>query len=721
MPATIGDDNTATIHVTGAEADGAFPEGYRFLGWYTDDGNGNEVRISQERDYKLTGVDLGTQHVYTARFEYRVQFWLPQKMRSLEAASDFGFSFIKKVAEVYVRYDTKLFSSEWESDYINSSVYQCALSNASGYRWEFAAWTDDAIRSEDDGTPKIYEQKNSGSSYAKLIASADEIKYDIGSTVTAPLELSGLWKHPDIYAQRSAYVCTDFPYSALVEQTNVTGSDNRTVTAHLNPGYNFAFWNMYGVATDNAINPTIHEKYAVFGGTNESDLSYDQSTASVTWATKRTTSADVTVINYTHYYIAHNTADVNFHTADGALIQKATVSAADFPYLAADKPVTVTRRYQSPVFGEANNTYSGDGGEETVLTTGSVTDGVYTYESAEPGHSYLFTAYYEPYVVVFHKNGLTETETQLYNRYDHIRSTPLPTVQYTDGRLVSRSSSYHLTGDKPYEPTVYTARYIRVYKVVYHGVDGGVLEMEYVYADDDHAFVKEQTLTKDDGTTVTETALYNPSPFYAVHEQLSASQSFDTWLWIDAAGGQTAFADFCERTVIAGCIGKDALVGAREMHLYPVVWTLSARDSGDAPAYLRAAVTVSWRNAGGALLSAAPAEGEDYSLTMGSAWMQGADGFWYYPQPGERGRPAPRHARVARQPRPPRMVLSGRAGGDEQPRLHPPRRSRAVDRPHAPARLENAGNMIKAPRRQTRMGPVCGGFSVSKNSYELRF
>lgn len=886
--ATIDENNAATIHVGGEGSTNgnltAFPEGYRFIGWYTDDGNGNQVCISREQEYTLNGVDLSKAHEYTARFEYRVQFWLPQKMRSLEAASDFGFAFVKKVSEIYVRYDTQLFNSEWDSDYINSSVYQVALSNASGYQWKFVAWTDSNIRFKDDGTLKIYEQRNSESSYANLIASANEIKYNINNTVTAPFELSALWQHPDPYAQRSAYVYTDFPYSAQVEETDVTGYDNRTVTAHMNAGYNFVFWNMYGVATNNHINTTLHEKYAAFGGKNEKNLSYDTPTSSVTWKTDRTTSYDVTVINYTHYYIAHNTADVNFHTATGDLIQHATVLQTDFPYLAADKPVTMTRRYQSLVFGTANNVYSGDGnsdmskdptsytsekaelgtfataeeakaagyyfvgwaelskmkdyerayafdlsngssvngapqyisssvdkakaytlrddalvehamelypvyvplgkittttnlsaahsdsltvpddptysvtpdtglaqmvtlkadvdarlpngsgdvykllrmtvsvdgGEEIDLTTGDVNTGVYTYTPIEPGHSYLFTAYYQPYVVIFHQNGTAEMVTQLYNQYDHIRNTPLPTIQdsnsalddyifigwteqtpengmyltyiaetdetvtydkmdgiyhfvddgtsvshamelwpvyinirvqvnsnidaeltekgvdlntirkvdrnaadslqtkvvatevegykfygwykeipsgsladdaqYTDKRLVSKDSTYHLTGDKPYETTVYTARYLKVYKVVYHDQNGDELITDYVYENDDHTFVKQEKLTDADGnpvrdesrSPVTVSTPCFPDAFSAMHERLTNSQVFETWLWIKSTGEQVEYNDFCTNRIIADCIASDPGSG-REMHLYPVVWSLSATDSKNAP------------------------------------------------------------------------------------------------------------------------------------------
>ncbi|MGO5024262.1 hypothetical protein ACTQ4E_14430 [Lawsonibacter sp. LCP25S3_G6] len=884
---TMDENNTATIHVGGVGSTNGsltpFPEGYRFLGWYTDDGNGNQVRISQEQEYTLKGVDLSQgKHTYTARFEYRVQFWLPQKVSYVLASHDFGFTFSKKINEVYVPYETQLFTSEWESAYINETVYQNAPSAHSDYQWKFGFWTAENIRFDANGKLTVYHQQTHFSDYTvKLLNQERALKYSTTEKVSAPLELSGVWKNPDIYAQRGAYVYTDFPYSATVEQTAVNGDDKRTVSAQLLNGYNFAFWNMYGIATDYA---PMNVNYADSQKTTSGTLTFT-SPATATWVTNTEVGAAGEGINYTHYYIAHNTADVNFHTAGGALIEHATVSTADFPYLTEDKPVTMTRRYQSPVFGTANNVYSGDGnemskdptnytstkaemgtyataeeaqadgylfigwaeparmqnyerayafdlsngesaegkpqyisstidkakaytlksdalvehtmelypvyvplglirtttnlsdaqggsitvpanptyttaadpdnsnirtvtvqaditttipgssepykllrmtvsvdgGEEIDLTTGDVNTGEYTYTPIEPGHSYLFTAYYQPYVVIFHQNGTADMVTQLYNQYDHIRNTPLPTIQdsnsalddyifigwteqtpenglyltyvaeadetvtydkmddiyhfvgdgtsvshamelwpvyinirvqvnsnidaeltekgvdlntirkvdrnaadslqtkvvatevegykfygwykeipsgsladdaqYTNERLVSKDSTYHLTGDKPYETTVYTARYIKVYKVIYHDLTGDVLETEYVYENDDHAFVTEQTLTDADGNPIKNEdgsekktkVLYNSSPFYAIHEKMTQAQTFDTWVWVKSDGSQTPFADFCEKQIIAGCIEGSAAVGAREMHLYPIVWTLSAKDSTGQP------------------------------------------------------------------------------------------------------------------------------------------
>lgn len=883
--ATIDENNAATIHVGGEGSTNgnltAFPEGYRFIGWYTDDGNGNEVCISREQEYTLNGVDLSTAHEYTARFEYRVQFWLPQKVSYVLASPNFGFTFSKKINEVYVPYETQLFTSEWESAYINETVYQNAPSSYSDYQWMFAFWTAENIRFDANGKLEVYRQQTGYSDYTvKLLNQETELKYSTTERVSTPLELSGVWQHPKLYAQRGAYVYTDFPYSATVKQTAVASGDQRTVSAQLLDGYNFAFWNMYGIATDYA---PMNVNYADSQKTTSGTLTFT-SPATATWETNKEVGAAGEGINYTYYYIAHNTADVNFHTAGGALIEHATVSTADFPYLTEDKPVTMTRRYQSLVFGEANNVYSGDGnsdmskdptsytsdkaelgtyatdeeaqapgyyfvgwvepsqmvsyernyvfdlsngssvngapqfisssvdkakaytlrddalvehamelypvyvplgkittttnlsaahsdsltvpddptysvtpdtglaqtvtlkadmdarlpngigdvyrllrmtvsvdgGEEIDLTTGDVNTGEYTYTPIEPGHSYLFTAYYQPYVVIFHQNGTEEMVTQLYNQYDHIRNTPLPTVQdknsalddylfigwteqtpenglyltyvaetdetvtydkmddiyhfvgdgtsvshamelwpvyinirvqvnsnidaeltekgvdlntirkvdrnaadslqtkvvatevegykfygwykeipsgsladdaqYTNERLVSKDSTYHLTGDKPYETTVYTARYLKVYKVVYHDQNGDELITDYVYENDDHTFVKQEKLTDADGnpvmdesrSPVTVSTPCFPDAFSAMYERLTNSQAFETWLWIKSTGEQVEYNDFCTNRIITDCIASDPGSG-REMHLYPVVWSLSATDSKNAP------------------------------------------------------------------------------------------------------------------------------------------
>lgn len=95
---------------------GALPDGYRFLGWYENkqaaNGSEVEVRVSRNPSYELPGnVDLTVPHTYTARFEYRVDYYV--KSMTNDAYKDsrllcsvwngYQTSFNEQVGSSYVR------------------------------------------------------------------------------------------------------------------------------------------------------------------------------------------------------------------------------------------------------------------------------------------------------------------------------------------------------------------------------------------------------------------------------------------------------------------------------------------------------------------------------------------------------------------------------------------------------------------------------------------
>lgn len=95
---------------------GSLPDGYRFLGWYENkqaaDGPEVEVRVSRDPSYKLpAGVDLAVPHTYTARFEYRVDYYVKsmtneayKESRLLCSVwSGYQTSFNEQVGSSYVR------------------------------------------------------------------------------------------------------------------------------------------------------------------------------------------------------------------------------------------------------------------------------------------------------------------------------------------------------------------------------------------------------------------------------------------------------------------------------------------------------------------------------------------------------------------------------------------------------------------------------------------
>lgn len=95
---------------------GALPDGYRFLGWYENkqaaNGSEVEVRVSRDPSYKLPGnVDLTVPHTYTARFEYRVDYYVKSMTNDAYRESrllcsvwnGYQTSFNEQVGSSYVR------------------------------------------------------------------------------------------------------------------------------------------------------------------------------------------------------------------------------------------------------------------------------------------------------------------------------------------------------------------------------------------------------------------------------------------------------------------------------------------------------------------------------------------------------------------------------------------------------------------------------------------
>lgn len=82
--------------------DGSLPDGCRFLGWYENkqaaDGSTVEVRVSRDSSYTLpANVDLTVPHTYTARFEYRVDYFV-------RAYTNDEFQDSKRLCSVWNRY-----------------------------------------------------------------------------------------------------------------------------------------------------------------------------------------------------------------------------------------------------------------------------------------------------------------------------------------------------------------------------------------------------------------------------------------------------------------------------------------------------------------------------------------------------------------------------------------------------------------------------------------
>lgn len=107
----VGDNGTSSYTVQVRDVNnkllsegGTLPDGYRFLGWYENkqaaDGSTVEVRVSRDPSYTLpASVDLTVPHTYTARFDYRVDYYV-------RAYTNDAFQDSKRLCSVWNRYQS---------------------------------------------------------------------------------------------------------------------------------------------------------------------------------------------------------------------------------------------------------------------------------------------------------------------------------------------------------------------------------------------------------------------------------------------------------------------------------------------------------------------------------------------------------------------------------------------------------------------------------------
>ncbi len=187
-----GGPENASITLTVAGENGAdFPDGYRFLGWY-EDGH----CVSREQNPTLTGVDLTAEHVYQARFEYRVQY------------------------EVYCDAD----GSEYNPADIYATIwhtYQQPFQNISGpsfYRLQFSYW----------GTSDDY-QDDQGNAYT--------------GNIIAPVKVYACYESEADPYNYSLDVLNDFPGAGqLTPSSEYLGFVS--VEVKTAPNYKFMGWSM---------------------------------------------------------------------------------------------------------------------------------------------------------------------------------------------------------------------------------------------------------------------------------------------------------------------------------------------------------------------------------------------------------------------------------------------------------------------------------------------
>lgn len=110
---TLNEDGSITIKVQGVGENKSFPEGYRFLGWYNED----NIRITNEQEYTLKDIDLSMEHTYTAKFEYRIEYYI----RAFAQSGGNEFTESEIFAERWQKYNTN-FENLLAPGYIRETI-----------------------------------------------------------------------------------------------------------------------------------------------------------------------------------------------------------------------------------------------------------------------------------------------------------------------------------------------------------------------------------------------------------------------------------------------------------------------------------------------------------------------------------------------------------------------------------------------------------------------
>ena len=195
--------------------DGKLPEGYRFLGWYENkqnaDGSEVEVRVSRDFSYKLpASVDLTVPHTYTARFEYRVDYYV-------RAFTNSGLTDSKKLCSIWNKYKSP-FEENVGATYVRENIIH----------WGAGA---------DDSAHVLHDDKNPADKCTTALSDATQIVAPINAYSHNVRNDTGANTLKDMIAD------TDFPGAGkLSDEWKASSIKVQFTPAH--DRYHFSFWTL---------------------------------------------------------------------------------------------------------------------------------------------------------------------------------------------------------------------------------------------------------------------------------------------------------------------------------------------------------------------------------------------------------------------------------------------------------------------------------------------
>lgn len=195
--------------------EGQLPDGYRFLGWYENkqaaDGSPVDVRVSRDPSYKLPGnVDLTVPHTYTARFEYRVDYYI-------RAFTNSGLTDSKLLCSVWNKYKSP-FEENVGATYVRENIVH------------WGAGTDDSAH-------VLHDDKNPADKCTTVLSDATRI--------VAPINAYSHNVRNDTGANtiKNMIADTDFPGAGkLSDEWKASSIKVQFTPAH--DRYHFSFWTL---------------------------------------------------------------------------------------------------------------------------------------------------------------------------------------------------------------------------------------------------------------------------------------------------------------------------------------------------------------------------------------------------------------------------------------------------------------------------------------------
>lgn len=193
---------------------GSLPDGYRFLGWYENKGTEDaplEVRVSRDPSYKLPGnVDLTVPHTYTARFEYRVDYYI-------RAFTNSGLTDSKLLCSVWNKYKSP-FEENVGATYVRENIVH------------WGAGTDDSAH-------VLHDDKNPADKCTTVLSDATRIVAPINAYSHNVRNDTGANTIKDMIAD------TDFPGAGkLSDEWKASSIKVQFSPAH--DRYHFSFWTL---------------------------------------------------------------------------------------------------------------------------------------------------------------------------------------------------------------------------------------------------------------------------------------------------------------------------------------------------------------------------------------------------------------------------------------------------------------------------------------------